>query len=138
MLFRFVRGIIFIFVGPLITFLLAVSLQVPENEVSHSLIRKTTIVLGAITVLISLIGHVFVRVFFKGLIITVTISEVVYLFVFSFYALSDPVNWQENLMWLPIMMISVIALSLPMALFISYGSGSIIKDLRKRFTGGID
>lgn len=132
MLFRFVRGIILVFVGPLITFLLVISLQIPENEISHSLIRRATMVLGAITVLISVIGHVFVRFFFKGLIVTVTISEMVYLFVFSFYALSDLVNWQENLMWLPIMMISVAAITLPMAISISYGTGSIVKALRDR------
>jgi len=131
-IFRFVRGIILIVVGPLITFLLIVSLQIPENEISPSIVKKSILVLGSITILISLIGHVFVKIFSKGLIVTVTLSEIVYLFVFSFYALSDPANWQENLMWLPIMIISVAAISLPMAISISYGTGSIVKTLRNR------
>ena len=131
MIFRLVRGIILILIGPLATLLLVISLQVSEPKVSYSFISKAILILGVITILISLIGHILLKVFSRGMIVTVTISEAIYLLAFSFYALSDPVNWQENLMWLPIATISATAISLPMSISISYGTGSIVNTVRK-------
>lgn len=132
MLFRLVKGLILMFAGPLVTLLLFTALQIPVNKIDYSLIRRAIIVLSLFTVLISALGHIFVKVFQKGLILTVTASEIVYLGTFAFYALSDPINWRENLMWLPIMMLSVTAISLPMALSMACGCGIIINTLRNR------
>lgn len=132
MVFRLVKGLIIVFAGPLVTLLLFTALQIPADKIDYSHIRWAIIGLASFTLLISALGHIFVKKFQNGLILTVTASEIVYLFTFAFYALSDPLNWQENLMWLPIMMLSVIALSLPMAFSISYGCGKIIREIRNR------
>lgn len=120
-------GFLFIIAGPILTLLWIYSFRIPESEISHAVLRKTIIGLALTSVIVSFASHIVLKKFIKGLLFSVILSELVCLFTFAYFALSDPVNRAKNLMWLPIMMLSVAAISLPMALSITYGCSIIVK-----------
>lgn len=109
---------------------------VNERDIPLSgIIQMTSIsyVLGLITVLLSLLCHAFIKNYRKGMIISISISELLYLTVLLVYMLViDEKNKAENIMWLPVMIFFVIPFTLPMPLAISYGTGFIISKVQKR------
>ena len=118
---------------PLLTYFWVYTFRIPESELSHSTLKKIISYLTLTSVIISCIAHILLS-FKKGLIWSGAISEVIYQTLFVIYALSDPVHWAENFMWLPLMMISVAALTLPMVLSTAYGCGVIINAMRSKKT----
>jgi hypothetical protein len=119
-----------IIAGPLLTFFWVYTAPIPESELSHATLRKTIIYLTLTSVMISFVAHTLLS-FKKGLIWSGIILEVIYQTIFVFFALSGP-NWAKNFMWLPIMMTSVAALTLPMVLSAGYGCGVIVNAFRSK------
>jgi hypothetical protein len=92
---------------------------------------STSYVLGSLTVLLSLLCHTITKDYKKGMIISVSLSELLYLAALLVYMLVlDEKHKAENLMWLPVMIFFMIPFTLPMPLAISYGTGWIY--LRKK------
>lgn len=107
-----------------------------ELDIPLSGIIQMTLIsyaLGLITVLLSLLCHAFIKNNKKGMIISVSISELLYLTVLLVYMLIiDEKNKAENIMWLPVMIFFMIPFTLPMPLAISYGTGFIVSKIQKR------
>jgi hypothetical protein len=123
-------AVLLMIAGPLLTFIWVYTAPIPESELSHTAIRKTVIYLTLTSVIISFVAHAFLS-FKKGLIWSGVISEIIYQTIFVTFALKRP-NWEEYFMWLPIMMTSIAALTLPMVLSAAYGCGVIINAMRSK------
>jgi|WetSurMetagenome_2_1015567.scaffolds.fasta_scaffold1029341_2 hypothetical protein len=123
-------AIVLIVAGPALTVLWISMMQPSEPEISHTALQKTIIYLAVTSIVISFIAHAILS-FEKGLIWSGVISEVIYQNIFVIFALNRS-NWEEYFMWLPIMMISVAAITLPMLLSAAYGCGVIVKAFRSR------
>jgi hypothetical protein len=123
---------ILVLAGPLISLVIIKVLQIPEDEIPYSAIVRMVIILAFITCGISLSVFLVVKIFQKAFIISVSISEILYIIVFIYFALSDPVRLAENFMWLPIMIMSVTAISLPMSTLISYGIGKSLRTIGRK------
>lgn len=124
---------VLIVAGPLLTIVWVYMLQPPDAEISYAALRTNIIYLAVTSVVISFAAHILLS-FKKGLIWSGIISEMIYKTIFVFFALSGP-NWTKNFMWLPIMMTSVAALTLPMNLSAGYGCGVIVNAFRSRQKG---
>ncbi len=120
--------------GPLITLLIIKSSPIPEKDIPYMFLPQNVVILALITFLISLFSFLIIKPFQKAFIISSAISELLYIIVFSYFALSDPVRWAKNLMWLPGLLTAVAAITLPMSLGIAYGVGSSIKMIRNKFS----
>jgi hypothetical protein len=116
--------------GPALTLMWIYMLQPPKPEISYTALKKTIIYLAATSVSISFIAHALLS-FKKGLIWSGIISEMIYQTIFISFALHRP-NWEEYFMWLPIMMTSVAAITLPMLLSAAYGCGVIVNAFRSK------
>lgn len=122
--------IVFAPIAPVIIYYLN-ELDIPLSDI----IEMTLIsyALGLITVPISLLSHAFIRNIKKGMIVSVSIAEVLYLAVLLVYMLViDTENKAGNIMWLPVMIFFMIPFTLPMPLAISYGTGFIISEIKKK------
>jgi hypothetical protein len=124
--------------GPLITLLIIKSAPIPEKEIPYMFLDRNVVILALITSLISLFSFLIIKTFQKAFIISSTISELLYITVFSYFALSDPVRWAKNLMWLPGLLIAVTAITLPMSLGIAYSVGRSIKMIRNKSSETIE
>jgi hypothetical protein len=90
-------------------------------------------ILGIVTLLISLFCHTLFKDFKKSMIISILISEAVYLTTSLIYGLVIDVDHRADfIMWLPVMIIFMIPFTLPMPLAISYGTGFIISKMKGR------
>ena len=131
--YRFFKNSVVIVLGPIITFFLYFANERPSDISDILPILKILLLMSIITLLFSIITHVLIENFKKGMIVSIIISELTYIVSLITFFWLDPINQAENIMWLPVAIVFLIPFSLPMAFSISYGCGKIIRDIKNGF-----
>jgi hypothetical protein len=126
-------GLTSIIGGPIITILLYLANERPENWSKILFLVKYILGVGLISVIICAIIYLKIFQFWRAFIITVIAIEVLYvvslitaLFVF------DRPHIEETIMWLPVIVFFLVGFTIPMACLISYGTSRLLLGIRRK------
>ncbi len=124
-----IKNISLIILAPFITLALYVGAKggkiSPPDLVT---LMRNILFCSIVTVIISAIVYWVVKKFKKGILISVILSEIIFVpLLTTFLLISNAENRARTEMWLPVIMLFMIINTLPMALLISYAMGKIFK-----------
>lgn len=127
---RLIRNVLLIISGPIVTcFFYIASERISEWNDAAPLV-KMIVIMGVCTLLFAALSHYIIKDFKKGMVLSIVVAELGYISYAVISSITDPVNIEENVMWLGVLIFFLIQFTLPMAILIAYGTGRIIEDLR--------
>lgn len=122
------KNILLIVLGPLITLILYIGGEGGKiSQDNLAMLMRNIMLCATVTIIVSIIVHYLIKNFKKGMIISVILSEIIFVpLIIIFLLISNVTNRPKTEMWMPVIMIFLIINTLPMALLISYGTGKIM------------
>lgn len=120
--------------GPAVTAMLYVQGEAGNLDASGVMqILVFASILTIVATTVSAVTHCRVSRFGRAMLVSVILSEILFVVLLVGYILFMPEGRgrAESLMWLPIMLMFMIPWALPTALSVSYGTGRIVRDMKR-------